>query len=515
MSDTNIDFHDYNQYGAKPSDIIKTSLLNYFNNIVLDNQLIFENNNIQDDGAYKVNLTNWGDWFLQYTPEGSVGLSNPTLTPKKPSNETYSRMYYLDNVEPDYQVVFRIDPSDGYTDFVRIKYNDNVIHGIMRFKYSNSVLYDLLFSFGKSGNVITINDCFIEYRGRVNSTLPETYLLKYGVKSYDRVEPTWYAHKDTVEKTFVFLEGKTYKINDGFEKVIVYVTKPTNIGKFNVGAPISKNLNYKSNFIIFNNYKKTYNNIDNGTPYVTLEVNDNIYKNQFYYYTFKEGYNEKYGLSLTNNFDKLSTTVKNVEDFTFNNLYKDILYKITSLDYYKTFVPKDSLPMVKGYIYGNVDLNACGVDPNTTVIKVIRAYDNYYIGEYDVKNNQYRVDNLDYNTRYDIILYDKSRTIEQVVRSYVRPTLYEERTKIQKATIGLDIDYTNYVKFLRWSIDGEYDYIKIYKSPTNFNANNLPTDSIKLHNINYYYEIYDSNVYYYMVEFNLDGEAFYSNVVQK
>lgn len=87
--------------------------------------------------------------------------------------------------------------------------------------------------------------------------------------------------------------------------------------------------------------------------------------------------------------------------------------------------------------------------------------------------------------------------------------------KYKKAIIGLEIDYTNYVKFLRWTIDGEFDYIKIYKSPTNFNANNLPTDSIKLHNINYYYEIYDSNVYYYMVEFNLDGEAFYSNVVQK
>ena len=169
-------------------------------------------------------------------------------------------------------------------------------------------------------------------------------------------------------------------------------------------------------------------------PYTTLfRSTDNIYKDQFYYYAFKEGYNDKYGLSLSNNFDKYNTTVKDIEDFTFNNLYKDFLYKITSLDYYKTFVPKDTLPMVKGYIYGNVDLNACGVDPNTTVIKVIRAYDNYYIGEYEVKNNQYRVDNLDYNTRYDIILYDKSRTIEQVVRSYVRPTLYEERTKIQKS----------------------------------------------------------------------------------
>ena len=256
MSDTNIDFYDYNLYGAKPSNLINTTLLNYFNNIVLDNQLTFENNTTQDDSAYKVDLTNWGDWFLQYTPEGSVGLSNPTLTPKKPSNETYSRMYYLNNIEPDYQVVFRADPSDGYTDFVRIKYNDTIIHGIMRLKYSNSVLYDLLFSFSKNGNNITINNCFIEYRGRVNNTIPESYLLKYGTKSYDRVDPTWYAYKDTVDRTFTFLEGKTYKINEGFEKVIALVTKPTNAGKFNIGAPISKNVNHKSNLIILNYYKK-------------------------------------------------------------------------------------------------------------------------------------------------------------------------------------------------------------------------------------------------------------------
>ena len=36
MSDTNIDFYDYNLYGAKPSNLINTTLLNYFNNIVLD-----------------------------------------------------------------------------------------------------------------------------------------------------------------------------------------------------------------------------------------------------------------------------------------------------------------------------------------------------------------------------------------------------------------------------------------------------------------------------------------------
>lgn len=515
MSDTNIDFYDYNVYGAKPSDLVNTSLLNYFNNIVLDNQLTFENNTTQDDNAYKVTLTNWGDWFLQYTPEGSVGLSNPTLTPKKPSKETYSRMYYFDNVEPDYQVIFRVDPSDGYTDFVRIKYNDNIIHGIIRLKFSNSVLYDLLFSFGKNGNNITINTCFIEYRGRVNTTIPESYLLKYGTKSYDRVDEDWYAFKDTVDNNFKFLDNKTYTINNGFEKVIALVTKPINIGKYYNGNPIYNNINYKSNLLVLGKHKKLNINLINGTPNVVLGNNDNIYKDQFYYYAFKEGYVGKFNMLLTNSFDKLQTTVNDIEDNIFNNLYQDKLYTIKSDSYYKTFVPKDSLPMVKGFIYGNVDLNACGVDPNTTVIKVIRAYDNYYIGEYEVKNNQYRVDNLDYNTRYDIILYDKSRTIEQVVRSYVRPTLYEERVKIQNAVIGLEIDYTKYIKFLRWKIDGDFDYIKIYKSPTNFNANNLPTDSIKLHNINYYYEIYDSNVYYYMVEFNLDGEAFYSNVVQK
>lgn len=514
MSDT-IDFYDYNIYGAKPYDLINTSLLNYFNNIVLDNQLTFENNSEQDDNAYKVVLTNWDDWFLQYTPEGSVGLSNPTLTPKKPSNETYSRMYYLDNIEPDYQVVFRVDPSDGYTDFIRIKYNNNVLHGIMRLKFSKSVLYDLFFSFSKNGNIITINDCFVEYNGKLNATLPDYYLFKYGTKSYDRVDPTWYAFKDQIARDFVMLQNKVYKINEKFENILVLKTTPKLIGDYNNGTPIYKNINYKPNFIIRNNYHKQVNKIVNGTPNVVLENSETVYKNQFYYYTFKEGYVDKYWLSLSNKIDKLKTNVDDVDDYTFKNLYKDYNYTVKSDDYYKTFVPKDSLPMVKGYIYGNVDLNACGVDPNTTVIKVIRAYDNYYIGEYEVKNNQYRVDNLDYNTRYDIILYDKSRTIEQVVRSYVRPTLYEERTKIQKATIGLEIDYTNYVKFLRWSIDGEYDYIKIYKSPTIFNANNLPTDSIKLHNINYYYEIYDSNVYYYMVEFNLDGEAFYSNVVQK
>lgn len=103
------------------------------------------------------------------------------------------------------------------------------------------------------------------------------------------------------------------------------------------------------------------------------------------------------------------------------NLVNDT-YMITSDNYYKIFY--ESTDMIRGFINGIIDVQKCNVTEDSLFIKCFRRSDNLYIGEYKVTAGTYSIPNLDVNEEYDIVLFDKSMTIEQQVSSKRKPAPY-------------------------------------------------------------------------------------------
>lgn len=116
----------------------------------------------------------------------------------------------------------------------------------------------------------------------------------------------------------------------------------------------------------------------------------------------------KYESILTNNENTLSKI-------------KSGFYLLKSDNYYKLI--DQALPMIKGYIIGTVNMTNCNINTDI-IIKCFRSEDNLFIGEYPLINNTYRIDNLDTNTLYTIIMVDKNRVVEQRVSSYRSPLPY-------------------------------------------------------------------------------------------
>lgn len=77
-----------------------------------------------------------------------------------------------------------------------------------------------------------------------------------------------------------------------------------------------------------------------------------------------------------------------------------------------------------GFINGIVDVQKCNVSEEFLFIKCFRRYDHLFIGEYKVTAGAYTIPNLDVNEEYDIVLFDKSMTLEQQVSSKRIPRPY-------------------------------------------------------------------------------------------
>ena len=197
MSESEIDF--YNSYKkVEPSILIdKQNLLEYFNAQTLSDQTLYENNiTTSSSAAVKVVLTGWTDFYLDYTPQGSIGLTNTSLT-KKNSGHSYSIMYYTDFIEPDYQIVASFN-SVFYHIFFKIKYNDEKIIGILR-SINDNIEYDIYFEFIKNGSNISFGNCLLEIVSVSNhlSFYSTNYVLKYGLKDYNRAVELWNPYQFT------------------------------------------------------------------------------------------------------------------------------------------------------------------------------------------------------------------------------------------------------------------------------------------------------------------------------
>lgn len=242
-----------------------------------------------------------------------------------------------------------------------------------------------------------------------------------------------------------------------------------------------------------------------------------IISNDLYYSykftAFVEGRVGKTGYKLNDQITNIDTvgSTDNNDYINFEDLQR-AKYKLISGEYYKYFVPSKTKPMIKSYIYGNVDVVNCGGVESNLKIKCIRSDDNLFIGYYDVLDKKYNIPNLDYNTRYDIILFDESKNIEQQISSYRQPILYE--TRLLKSIDFYDVIYDKQRNIINisWDINGNYDEICIYKSENTIDLNNLP-EPIILYQINSYYDInFNKNEkYYYLISVRLNNTILYSD----
>lgn len=85
---------------------------------------------------------------------------------------------------------------------------------------------------------------------------------------------------------------------------------------------------------------------------------------------------------------------------------------------------KISTDIKYGFINGIVDVQKCNVSEDHLWVLCYRRADHSFIGEYKVTAGTYTIPNLDVNEEYDIVLFDKSMTLEQQVSSKRIPRPY-------------------------------------------------------------------------------------------
>lgn len=136
-------------------------------------------------------------------------------------------------------------------------------------------------------------------------------------------------------------------------------------------------------------------------------------------YGFAEG--KSFSDSLT--FTLLNDKFQVVE--TFINTYYDFVTYVNIVDgvYYLNYDNKTQLvteyvtDMTNGYLSGNVNTDCQG---SNFKIRCFRE-DGFFIGDYDITDNQYYIENLNVNTTYDVLLYDTSLMAETLVNSRRKP----------------------------------------------------------------------------------------------
>lgn len=150
-------------------------------------------------------------------------------------------------------------------------------------------------------------------------------------------------------------------------------------------------------------------------------------------------------------------------------------YKVSYKNWSRTIDLNES--MVAGSISGSVNLKSCGINENNAIIECYRDYDKIFIGRYPIINGTYNIPNLDCNTRYNLILVDETRTIEQKVLSYRKPTAYKEDSNPSIVTDFKALISSNKI-LLSWFIDQSvsftnFDHFNLYASTEEFTIDDI------------------------------------------
>lgn len=215
-------------------------------------------------------------------------------------------------------------------------------------------------------------------------------------------------------------------------------------------------------------------------------------------------------------------TLKNNDLKTIDDIVMDrYIISNTERNYHREIKIFDK-PMVKGILNGIVNLKNCGSNLSNMKIFCYREYDGLLIGEYDINSDgAYFIDNLDYNTFYDIHLVDTSvpKILETQVSSHRQPTLKYPYTKLVAPNIINEVVYSQEPIY---KINWEYEYnkdinsiekIKIYYSENPFNISDLKNVQFEYGDLFSYYISNKINKYF-MIECINDDTRAYSKLIE-
>lgn len=187
-------------------------------------------------------------------------------------------------------------------------------------------------------------------------------------------------------------------------------------------------------------------------------------------------------------------TLKNNDLKTIDDIVMDrYIISNTERNYHREIKIFDK-PMVKGILNGIVNLKNCGSNLSNMKIFCYREYDGLLIGEYPINSDgAYFIDNLDYNTFYDIHLVDTTipKVLETQVSSHRQPTLkypYNKffAPKIDNEKILTSMNSTTILWDNIYEENSKIQKTKIYMSDSLIDLNNLK---------NYYFEYVEFNSY--------------------
>lgn len=187
-------------------------------------------------------------------------------------------------------------------------------------------------------------------------------------------------------------------------------------------------------------------------------------------------------------------TLKNNDLKTIDDIVMDgYIISNTERNYHREIKVFDK-PMVKGILNGIVNLKNCGSNLSNMKIFCYREYDGLLIGKYPINSDgAYFIDNLDYNTFYDIHLVDTTipKVLETQVSSHRQPTLkypYNKffAPKIDNEKILTSMNSTTILWNNIYEENSKIQKTKIYMSDSLIDLNNLK---------NYYFEYVEFNSY--------------------
>lgn len=187
-----------------------------------------------------------------------------------------------------------------------------------------------------------------------------------------------------------------------------------------------KNIMIKSTYISYDglykfkglNINKRYHVVDS----FGNKIYDTNYEGKENIKGFVEGLTEPIKVILTdgngNELESQTTVDFEFKNYNIANLKGNIKIgdTLTPIEYFQT---QDT----KGYISASVSVVDC-VD-SEFVIHCFRNSDKQFIGEYEIIDGRYTIDNLNLNQTYDIMLYDNNSSLETQVHSRRTPSVYQ------------------------------------------------------------------------------------------
>lgn len=164
----------------------------------------------------------------------------------------------------------------------------------------------------------------------------------------------------------------------------------------------------------------TSSNIDS-TTFAIEDINDSIKVDEFTVYLEGKRNNKNEIINILGSnyvYERLiksPNVISKVKAFNINN-------NIKFINRDELIVQDKNINVVLGYLTGEVEQSACKT--NALYIKVFNNRTNRHIGDYEIIDGEFKIDNLNYYDTYDVVLVDRLGKIENQTMSRRKPTPY-------------------------------------------------------------------------------------------